>query len=166
MKTPSPPSPLTRVNDFLKRLIQHPVTDLVVILLILTSLVVLVLQMIYERKDPQLGVLLERLTQLITLLFFVELSLRFSVERSKRRFFRRYWLDILALAPYFRAFRVLRIFMLLRIFRLGKLLGRHMRQMRFLLLEGIAEHLILLLVIVALVLGCAFLIEFVEGEVN
>ncbi|RME52991.1 MAG: potassium channel protein, partial [Deltaproteobacteria bacterium] len=28
------------------------------------------------------------------------------------------------------------------------------------------EHLILLLVIVALVLGCAFLIEFVEGEVN
>ncbi|RMD97889.1 MAG: ion transporter, partial [Deltaproteobacteria bacterium] len=166
MKSSSSPSLLTRVNDFLKRLIQHPVTDLVVILLIVASLVVLVLQLIYERKDPHLGVLLERLTRLITLLFFVELSLRFSVERNKRRFFRKYWLDILALAPYFRAFRVLRIFMLLRIFRLGKLLSRHMRQMRFLLLEGIAEHLILLLVIVALVLGCAFLIEFVEGEVN
>lgn len=61
--------------------------------------------------------------ELITLIFAVELSLRFLAARSKRAYFREYWLDILATLPLFRVFRSARALRLLRLVRLLRLLG-------------------------------------------
>ena len=42
---------------------------------------------------------------IITLIFVVELSLRYIAARSKRQFFGEFWLDIIATLPLFRVFR-------------------------------------------------------------
>lgn len=60
---------------------------------------------------------------IITMVFAIELSLRFFASSSKRAFFREYWIDILAVLPLFRVFRAARILRLLRLFRVMRLLG-------------------------------------------
>lgn len=61
--------------------------------------------------------------ELITLIFAVELTLRFLAASSKRRFFKEFWLDIVATLPLFRIFRSARALRLLRLVRLLRLLG-------------------------------------------
>lgn len=46
------------------------------------------------------------------------------MARKKRRFWRNYWLDILAVMPMIRAFRLLRLLRILRLLRAGILLNR------------------------------------------
>ncbi len=67
----------------------------------------------------------------ITWLFVVELSIRYWVARNKARFFKTYWLDILAVLPIVRPLRVFRVFRVFRIFRLlraGRLFNRQLAQ--------------------------------------
>ncbi|MCA9153151.1 MAG: ion transporter [Planctomycetales bacterium] len=59
----------------------------------------------------------------VTMVFVVELALRFMAARSKRRFFREYWIDLIAVLPLFRVFRVARAVRLLRLLRLLRLFG-------------------------------------------
>ena len=61
--------------------------------------------------------------ELITLVFIIELSLRFLAASSKRRFFSEFWLDIIATVPLFRVFRFGRALRLLRLVRLLRLFG-------------------------------------------
>ena len=61
--------------------------------------------------------------EIITLIFIVELTLRYFAASSKRRFFAEFWLDILATIPLFRVFRSARALRLLRLVRLVRLLG-------------------------------------------
>ena len=60
---------------------------------------------------------------IITLIFVVELTLRFFAARSKRQYFSEFWLDIIATLPLFRVFRGARALRLLRLARLLRLLG-------------------------------------------
>lgn len=69
---------------------------------------------------------LSRVDDALALLFAIELSLRWLVARKKRRFFHRYWVDILAVAPFW-FFRVLRV---LRLFRAFVLLQRRISPFR------------------------------------
>lgn len=62
------------------------------------------------------------LNELITLIFVVELSLRYLAASSKRSFFQEFWLDIIATLPLFRVFRFARALRLLRLVRLLRLL--------------------------------------------
>ncbi len=59
----------------------------------------------------------------ITLVFVIELTLRYLAAGSKKRFFSEFWLDILATIPVFRVFRSARALRLLRLIRLVRLLG-------------------------------------------
>ncbi len=59
----------------------------------------------------------------ITVIFIVELTLRFLAASSKRAFFSEFWLDIVATIPMFRIFRSARALRLLRLIRLLRLLG-------------------------------------------
>ncbi|MEC9094973.1 MAG: ion transporter [Planctomycetota bacterium] len=59
---------------------------------------------------------IEIVNDIITLIFILELVLRFIAAPSKRRFFLEFWLDILAVIPQFRAFRSFRAMRLLRLF--------------------------------------------------
>jgi voltage-gated potassium channel len=56
----------------------------------------------------------------LTYCFWVELALRFWLARSKSRFARQYWLDMVAVAPGLHTLR------LLRLLRAGMLLNRHL----------------------------------------
>ncbi len=59
----------------------------------------------------------------ITALFAVELTLRFAGATSKKRFFREYWIDILAVMPLLRTLRFARLLRLLRLLRILRLMG-------------------------------------------
>lgn len=61
--------------------------------------------------------------EVITVIFIIELTLRFFAASSKRAYFSEFWLDILATIPLFRIFRSARALRLLRLVRLLRLLG-------------------------------------------
>ena len=67
--------------------------------------------------------LIMMVNDLVTLIFIIELTLRFLAARSKRKYFAEFWLDIIAVLPLFRVFRSARALRLLRLFRLLRLLG-------------------------------------------
>ncbi|MBN9417592.1 MAG: ion transporter [Candidatus Eremiobacteraeota bacterium] len=82
----------------------------------------------------------------ITALFCLELSIRFLALGKPRRFFREYWVDILAVLPVLRVFRVFRfmkLFRLFRLFRLVRILGKRTRLTRRLFRYGGGEYLLL-----------------------
>ncbi|MGM0577496.1 MAG: ion transporter [Myxococcota bacterium] len=92
-------------------LIHHPATEIALVVLIVT-----------EATLPAGGrprTVVEHVGDLITWIFVAELSIRLWVAPRKRRFFRRYWLDILAVAPLIRPLRMFRVLRLLRLFRAG-----------------------------------------------
>ena len=111
-----------RVRAWLER----PAVDVAVLALIFASIVVLVTEIAVETRMPEWLPWLEGVSNSMTALFAVELLLRFWVARHKGRFFRRYWLDILALAPVIRPLRMLRLLRLLRLWRAGKLVSRRL----------------------------------------
>lgn len=72
--------------------------------------------------DPRLANL-EWANDIITLIFIIELALRFAATPIKRRFFQEYWIDIFAVLPVFRVFRSFRILRLFRLIRLLRMFG-------------------------------------------
>ena len=69
-------------------LINHPVTDIVVMALIVASVFLLVVE---ESFDVAPTSRIHYASQAITAVFALELILRFLAARKKARFFRRYW---------------------------------------------------------------------------
>ena len=66
---------------------------------------------------------LTRTNDLLTVVFVVELLLRYLAATSLKSFLRIHWLDIIAVLPVFRIFRTARAVQLLRLFRLLRMLG-------------------------------------------
>lgn len=147
----------------LAHFINHPLTDLVVTLLILLSVALLV----WEASEKQ-GTPLHRdlvyANYWITLVFIVELAIRFYAERRKSRFLRRYWLDILAVLPVFRPFRFLRFLRLLRVFRVGILLHRRFTAISAAFRRGFGEQVLVFGLIVVIVLASAMVLTITEGR--
>lgn len=106
----------------------------------------------------------------ITMIFVVELTLRYLGAPSKRQFFAEFWLDILATIPVFRVFRGIRALRLLRLVRLIRLTGvisrlsSHYPQIfrsgaiDFLMISG--------LLVVAVVFGTVAMLNFEDGDVG
>ncbi len=113
--------------------VNHPATDIAVMILILVSVVLLIIEeMVTLPIDSPIPVV----SDLITTLFAGELCIRYIVAKKKKRFFRRYWTDILAVLPmlrplrFFRVFRFFRLLRLFRLFQLGMLLDRRVSMLR------------------------------------
>lgn len=100
----------------------------------------------------------------ITALFVVELGIRLLVAPKKRRFFARYWPDILAVLPVLRPLRFLRVLMLLRIFRAGALFNRRLSVFRGTLRATLREVTLLLTLSMAMVLAGSFALHVAEGS--
>ncbi|MBN2490745.1 MAG: ion transporter [Planctomycetes bacterium] len=152
-----PPTLRRRLAAFMN----HPATDLVVIGLIATSVALLVWE---ASTDPRTA-LHARLFSInwgLTAVFCVELGLRFLAERHKMRFFRRYWLDILAVLPILRPFRFLRFLRLLRVFRLGMLLHRRSTAISAAFRRGLGEQVLLVGLILVIVLASAMVLTITE----
>jgi voltage-gated potassium channel len=113
----------------LDRFLHHPWTETALLALILVSVAGTVAEVLVPPLwARRIGVV----DDAIAAIFAVELTLRWAVARKKRRFFARYWIDILALAPFW-FFRVLRV---LRLFRAFILLQRRVSPFR----GAVASH--------------------------
>ena len=83
---------------------------------------------------------------LITMVFIVELTLRFLCASSKHRYFAEFWLDILATIPIFRVFRsarALRLLRLARVIRLFGILSRLSSHYPYILRRGAVDFLMI-----------------------
>ncbi len=121
----SPRCPVNQLRKCLDRFIHHPGVEVGLVVLILASVVMLLAEYLVVR-DGSAHLALTAAGDLLTGGFVVELLIRFLVARKKRRFFERYWLDILAVVPLVRALRVYRVLRMLRMFRAGSLLNRRL----------------------------------------
>jgi voltage-gated potassium channel len=99
-----------------------PTVEITIAVLVIVSVVFTLIELSLPEASPLLP-LLDELGEIITWLFVVELTLRFLAEPIKRRFFKEYWLDILAVLPLMRVFRVVRVTKFLRLLRLLRLLS-------------------------------------------
>ncbi|MFZ2961027.1 MAG: ion transporter [Candidatus Ozemobacteraceae bacterium] len=101
----------------IRALVTHGAFDGCVIILILLSIFLLVIETL-DFFGPAYIPLLDFTNEILTFIFVAELSLRWLVSRTNKRFFSEYWLDILSLLPLFRVFRLGRVFRLVRVLRM------------------------------------------------
>lgn len=109
-----------RFRAAVDRALRHPITDTVVMALVLTSVALLLVEAYGLVSGSALEVV-ELAGEVITVAFLVELSLRWWVAPSTRGHFREYWLDWLSVLPMLRPVRVLRVLRILRALRLLRL---------------------------------------------
>ena len=143
------------------RFIHHPVVEIVILVLIVISVLLIVLELVF-RSHPEILLWVENAGFALTSVFAVELLIRFWVARKKRRFFKRYWLDILAVLPLIRPLRFFRILRLLRIFRAGVLIHRRVSMFRGLVKGTVSELTALAALTLTLVLASAILLHSAE----
>lgn len=150
----------------LASVVNHPVSDAIVMLAIVASVILLVIE---ESMELPSGSWVPWVSDAITVFFAIELTLRYRIAKKKRRFFRRYWPDLLALLPLLRPlrfFRFFRLFRLFRLFQLGLLLDRRVTVLRGLLRVNFYFLWAIVVFTVIVVLGSAvlgFLLEQGKG---
>lgn len=158
---PQPTSLKQRVDN----LLHDRVFEVVLVVLILSA----VGSLLAEAALPD-GSLPQRVlnvwSYVTAALFSVELALRFWVAPRKRRFFARYWIDILAVVPLAQPLRLLRILVLLRLFRVGMLLHRRLAAYQGLLRGTLNELTIVATLSLTIVLGGALVIQAGHGTVD
>lgn len=153
------------IKHKLDRFIRHPYTDTVIIVLILISILLVIYESTLNENDP-LDQVLVTLDWIIIGIFVVELSIRFYVAPRKRVFFRRYWIDIIAIIPLFRTFRILRVLRLLRIFRMGILINRRLSRFTSFFSEAYGEYLSIGIVVLVVILGGSVSLYLLENEMG
>ncbi|MEW6709852.1 MAG: ion transporter [Candidatus Riflebacteria bacterium] len=92
----------------------------ILIFLILASVALIIV----ETFVPMAPLRFEQVQQandLFTLIFIIELSLRWLISTTTRNFLATFWIDILAVMPMLRVFRLGRVLRLLRLFRIFSL---------------------------------------------
>ena len=141
----------------------HLVTELLVGALIIASVGLLLIEVSLAPGAPYRDAVVVA-NDAVTWVFVVELALRFLAERSKRRFFRRFWLDILSVLPLLRAFRLLRVLRLLRLFRLGAILNQHAQRASRAFGIVKLEYVFAAVLVVVVVLMGAVSIRSAEGR--
>lgn len=152
-------------REQLYSVMNHLATELVVAVMIIIS-VGLVLWEASVSPEWAHYHTLQQANDVITWVFVVELTLRFLAERRKMRFFRRFWIDIIAVLPLMRGLRVLRVLRLLRLFRVGLIVSRHLRFMSGRVSFMRLEYVLITFAICVAVLMGALSMRFAEGRVN
>jgi len=152
------------VKERLDRFINDTKTELGVGALIIVSVTMLLVELSLPESDSLLAWRLMLLNDVITGIFIVELSIRFYVEKKKTRFFRKFWIDIIAVVPLFRGLRFLRLLRLLRLFRVGLVLVRQLRGARSQLVR--IEYVILGIAVTIAILMGGVSMRLTEGKIN
>ncbi len=164
--TAAPPTSPTRYQQLKRRVedfIHHPITELVIVFAIVASVSMLVLEAIYD-PDHVARPAIELIGDILTWCFVVEIATRFWVARKKRRFFRRYWVDIIAVLPALRAFRFFRVLRLLRLFRAGMFLSRRVSLFRGVFRGALGELTLLGTLTGVLVAAATAILYLVEHD--
>lgn len=161
----------TATFRLLRRFIDHRYTGAVIILLIILSVGLTICELSLPPDHPYHREL-DRWNHAITLLFILELVIRFAVMRQRRWFLREYWLDVLAVLPAFRVFRLfraarlLRLLRFLRLFRVGRLIHRHTASIPYIFRRGAVEYSLLLCFLVFTVIAGAGAMLLFEGPAH
>lgn len=145
------------------KLIHEPATELAIVVMIVLSVALLVAEAVYPVDDP-VHATAAGIGDVLTGIFIAEISIRFWVARKKRRFFRRYWIDILAVVPAVRPFRFLRLLRLLRLFRAGTFLRRRVTLFQGVFQGALGELTLLGTVTGVLVVAATVVLYLVEHD--
>jgi voltage-gated potassium channel len=143
--------------------------EIVVGALVLVSVILTLIEFMQVAQDshPQAGVLLARINDGITAIFIVELGLRAIVARSKRRYLNEYFLDIVAVLPFWlilpggRALRMLRLVRLLRMFGVVSRLSGHFP---YVIRRGAVEYMMVMGLLVLTIVFATGAIMFFENQ--
>ncbi|MBN2091786.1 NAD-binding protein [candidate division KSB1 bacterium] len=146
----------------LNKFINHPITEYAIIILILLSVAIIIAD-IAQLFSEKILAILNPLGEAITIIFIIELSIRFWVAKNRRQFWIDYFLDILSVIPLLRIFRILRV---LRILRLGIILRRRILTFSTILYRGFSEQFLVLIMIIIIVLTGAMGMSHYERQVN
>ena len=159
------PTASARLRRKLDRFIHHPVTDIAVVAVILLAVVALLGEAAFPHGSYERALL--RMTgDVCSVLWSIELVIRFYVARNKRRFLQRYWLDLLAVLPLARPLRLLRVLVLLRLFRAGMLMNRRLTAYSGVLRGTLNELTIVATLSVTIVLLGAMTLQLGGGGVD
>jgi voltage-gated potassium channel len=139
--------------------------ELAVLFLIILSIALIILEAIFP-DGFCIGFDITEISEILTAIFIIELTLRYCGSSSSKAYFREYWLDIIAVLPVARVFRILRLLRLFRLFRAGKILNRRIRRFSNVFVEWITEYLFFVLLILIVVLAGALAITSIEGKSN
>ena len=164
MNAHAKPPLLTRARRFARRFIQHGWTELAILILILASVILMMVE--FAIATGPTADTLRIVGDFITYLFVIELLIRFWVARKKKRFFKRYWLDILAVLPLVRPLRVFRVVRVLRLYRAGVLLNRRGQAFGAAFQNTRSELTGLAMGSLILVASAAMVLNFSEGSTN
>ena len=161
-----PPTPLlSRARRLVERILGAPAFDLALAALIFVNVAALLLEIAFSEGSYWREALVQ-LNDGITALFAVELSARFWIAPRKRRFFRRYWTDLVAIAPVLLGLDVLRVLTLLRITRAGAIVHRALWRRHGGQRAPISELSGLLTISALIVLVGAYTLHLFKGEVG
>lgn len=170
-KRPRPGKNQTPYEAFkgrVRRFIQSTVIETTIAGLIILSVLLIIWTSAAELK-PVTRTRIQFAEELLTVVFVIELSIRFWVERRKMNFFRHYWMDILAVLPILRVlrgFRVLklpRIFRVLRLFRVGLILTRRLSEANQVFRKAWSHYFLLSVMVFLIVLFSALAIRHFES---
>lgn len=154
-----------RFKAHIDRSLQTPLVEIGLVGLILISVVLVVLEVVLEAQGLN-NRWVQQSQTFLTSIFVVELLLRYWVARKKRRFWRQYWLDILAVMPFVHAFRLLRLLRMLRLLRAGILLNRSLNRTSSAIATSLGIHIGVFMVIGLIVLTGGLTIYLFEAPTN
>lgn len=148
-----------RLRDRIDQLIHAALTEFSLIGLILLSIGLVFVEVALQQTEQDYRLAVQMQAGL-TILFWLELATRYWIARSKRRFFRNYWLDILAVLPAVHPFR------LLRLLRVGILLNRNLGRLSLRLARGVGAQIGLLVTLGLILLTGTLGVYLLEGGRN
>ena len=151
------------------RLLRSTELNLSIFILVLVSLILILIE-VFAPIEKTYKVYLLRLNDFITFILIIELLLRWLVARSTKIFFKAHWVDILAVLPLLRVFRLGSMSYLLRFLRiisLGTILRKRLRSLAIGLKSRFIEYGLLIgFMLFALIFGAIGLAEFEVGMDN
>jgi Trk K+ transport system NAD-binding subunit len=166
---------LERLRSLLLRFFHLPLTDAVIGVLIVVSVTLTIVELSLE-PDARIAPAIERINLGVTLVFVVELSLRFVAESARERpvrsFLRRWWIDLLAVVPAlfpllesFRVLRGARILRFLRLLRIARLFSAGTRFLPYVVRRGTIHLAIIVGALLSVILvGTAVILSFERLE--
>ena len=157
-----------RLQESLRGFFRIQTVELTIALLIVISVVLAIFELSLPNSSPILPIL-DPINTTLTGIFIIELTLRFLIAPNKKRFFKDYWLDIIAVLPVMRVFRITRIARLLRLLRLLRLFGlfrRNVCAFDHIIQKGALEYIIICgLILLTVSFGTVALLAF-EKQMN
>lgn len=152
-----------RLQTKLNRFFRKSIVDLILAVLIVLSVGLTLIALSQPNAFPSTG-RIETIQQTITAIFALELGLRWVAASSKQRFFRNYWLDIIAILPLLQVFGIpsaIQLLRLLRALRLFSLLIHYTNMLPLTLKRRTPEYfLIFELLFLTILFGSLIILGF------